>query len=127
MEKPNFIRKNGRIIPIMSKEEREKRRTKQDAGVGLATGLAQSLLFKRKNLAIATGGASALHGLSTSISRIKDHGVKKGVWEDMKAGVIKAGANVAGTVIGLGALSKLNHLNKIRKADKFFKSTRIAK
>lgn len=120
MDKPKFIRVNGRIIPIGSKE-REKKRTREDVAVGAATGLLSGAFFRRTNMNLVAGISSLVHGAKTSNERYRDHGFKKGISEDIKAGLMKSGATAAGFLAGLGGTLALNKLNKARKAAKMGK------
>lgn len=83
-----FIRRNGRIIPI--REQKEKSMTKQDIKTGFAAGLTNALFFKRETVRGVAGLASFVQGSSTTIKRVKLHGAKKGIWEDIKSSALKS-------------------------------------
>lgn len=125
-----FIRKNGRIIPIREKGEKaenyEQRLTRSDVKMGLASGLAQSLFFKRTSVQLAAGLGSIAHGGATSVKRYQNNGVIKAAWEDTKSSYLKSIATLGGGLAGFGALAGLNKLNKLRKTVKLGKKAKKA-
>lgn len=99
-----FIRKGGRIIPIREKGESsdnfEKRMTKTDIGTGLGVGLGAGHFRGKPKVRAVLAGFSALSGLRTTVARVKEHGVSKGLWEDFKSSLLKTGAGGVGGAVG---------------------------
>lgn len=114
-----FIRKGGRIIPIREKGETsegfEKRMTRADVGTGLGLGLGGGHFQGKPKVRAVLAGFSALSGLRTTVARIKEHGVTKGLWEDVKSSALKIVAGGAGGAVGglsLVGTRKLRPLSK---------------
>ena len=129
MEKtPNvrFIRKNGRIIPIFSKEERERRKLQGGAlaasgavtaiGSGFAAGrIAKSATQNAKSASLFTQAASKL-SKSSANTVLRDKAIKRGARQLKitknklklaKFGVRGIGFGVGSSLIGLG-VTRLN-------------------
>ena len=129
MEKtPNvrFIRKNGRIIPIFSKEERERRKlqgaglvaggTAVAASAGFASGrVARSATQNARSAKLFTDAARTLSKTSSN-NPLRDRAIKrgarqlkitKGKLQLAKFGVRGIGLGIGSAVVGLG-LTKIN-------------------
>lgn len=118
-----FIRKHGRVIPIRekgeSKEKFESRLTKQDAASGAFVGLMSGHFKKRKGVVALMRLASVMQGATTTIARVREHGVAKGLWEDFKSSMLKTGAGAIGGAVGGMSLSATHIASpSIRKVSK---------
>lgn len=114
-----FIRKGGRIIPIREKGESvdnfEKRMTKTDIKTGLGTGLVAGHFQGKPKVRLAMVAVSSLSGLRTTVARVKEHGVSKGLWEDFKSSLLKTGASAVGGAVGGVSLVGTRKLRPISK------------
>lgn len=114
-----FIKIRGRIIPIREKGESadgfEKRMTRHDAKVGFVSGLANGHFVKKPKIRLAINALSLLSGLRTTAGRVNEHGIVKGLWEDVKSSVIKTGSGAVGGIIGLSSAVALKKVRPYTK------------
>lgn len=126
-----FIRKNGRIIPIREKGEKQPKpggsihlQQAKDGAIGIAaSGLAvNAAKHGHGKTAIALGVAGGLHGIGSMIRNVKnsvDHGKqKKSGWHGLGRFITNNYANSAGALIGAAAIGS---------AGKLYKTARLAK
>lgn len=120
-DKPRFIRKNGRIIPIFGKSKKQRRKNldKTDLVTGASVAATSSLFHRRKNFGKKLSYLSVGSGLLTSYARSRNESsVGDFVKEDLGGWAHKAVGAVAGAIGGTAALKGLNKLNKLRKLRK---------
>lgn len=120
-EKPKFIRKGGRIIPIFGKDKESRRSNlnKIDIATGVSAVAATTLLFKRKKVAKTARVFSFASGLTTSMARFENEdSTSEAIKQDLGGWARKFAGGVAAGALSFGSLKGLNKLAKLRKLKK---------
>lgn len=120
-EKPRFIRKGGRIIPIFGKNKNDRRSNlnKIDMATGAGVVAATTLLFKRKKVAKTARIFSFASGLTTSVARFENEdSASEAIKQDVGGWASKLVGGVAAGALSFGSLKGLNKLAKLRKLKK---------